>query len=248
MEPIYNQIAKEYKTARTLPYREHIEENTLLGLMPNLADKSILDLACGEGIYSRLARKKGAGLVVGVDISPQMIQLAILEESMSPLGIRYLVLDASELPQIHSFDYVMGAYLLHYAQNRSQLNGFCSSIARNISNQGEFVGLIMNPSNPVSNYSRYRKYGFEYFAPPERKEGDPIRVTFSNPDGTRFSFDNYYFSKETYEQIFEENGFSKIEWIRPSVSSKGKMDLGEEYWNEYIEQPPVIGIRARKIS
>jgi toxoflavin synthase len=46
-----------------------------------LVRTSVLDLACGEGFYTRLLRQTGAGRVVGVDLSAGMIALARQEEA-----------------------------------------------------------------------------------------------------------------------------------------------------------------------
>jgi 2-polyprenyl-3-methyl-5-hydroxy-6-metoxy-1,4-benzoquinol methylase len=42
---------------------------------------------CGEGFYTRRIKRKGAGTVVGVDISEEMIRLAKQQEQNHPLGV-----------------------------------------------------------------------------------------------------------------------------------------------------------------
>ncbi len=51
-----------------------------------MVGKSILDLACGEGLYRRKMKHKGDVRIVGVDISPRMIELARRKEVTEPLG------------------------------------------------------------------------------------------------------------------------------------------------------------------
>lgn len=48
---------------------EHLRTYTYLNLLGDLAGKSILDLACGEGFYTRLLKKQGVASIVGVDLS-----------------------------------------------------------------------------------------------------------------------------------------------------------------------------------
>ena len=43
--------------------------------------KDVLDVACGEGFYSRLIRQRGAAKVVGVDLSAGMVELARKQEA-----------------------------------------------------------------------------------------------------------------------------------------------------------------------
>ena len=55
----YDTIAEQYKKVTELPCRL-IEEYTYFNLLGDLTGKSILDLACGEGLYSRKFLHKGA--------------------------------------------------------------------------------------------------------------------------------------------------------------------------------------------
>lgn len=72
----YDQIAKEYQASKLQPWRTHIERYTLLRLTGQVANLKSLDLACGDGYYTRLLRRLGANPVTGVDLSQGMIDLA----------------------------------------------------------------------------------------------------------------------------------------------------------------------------
>ncbi len=89
MSTDYDAVAKEYKRSKLAPWRTYIERYSLLKLLGKVRGKSVLDLACGEGFYSRLVRERGAARVVGVDLSSGMIGLGIAAEKESPLGIEY---------------------------------------------------------------------------------------------------------------------------------------------------------------
>jgi len=45
----YDPIAEDYQRAKQSPWRHHIEAFTLLGLLPDLTGKAVIDIACGEG-------------------------------------------------------------------------------------------------------------------------------------------------------------------------------------------------------
>ena len=49
-------------------------------LIGDVAGKSVVDLACGEGFYTRRIRQAGAKRVLGVDLSEGMIELARKQE------------------------------------------------------------------------------------------------------------------------------------------------------------------------
>ena len=77
-----------------------------------------MDLGCGEGIYARKFKQKGAGRVVAADISEGMLTLAKEQEAKEPLGIEYILSDMQELGQVGSFDLVTAAYSLNHAQSK----------------------------------------------------------------------------------------------------------------------------------
>ncbi|MEO0562265.1 MAG: class I SAM-dependent methyltransferase, partial [Chloroflexota bacterium] len=72
-----SQAAYEKWSAHYLPVARnplmHAEETAMLGLMPPLDGKTILDLACGSGRYTRHAFERGAAHVIGIDNSRHMI-------------------------------------------------------------------------------------------------------------------------------------------------------------------------------
>ena len=73
----YDPIAELYKRAKQQPWRAHIEAFTLMRLIGDPTGKTLIDLACGEGFYTRMIRQRGAAKVTGVDLSEKMIGLAI---------------------------------------------------------------------------------------------------------------------------------------------------------------------------
>ncbi|HAH49628.1 MAG TPA: class I SAM-dependent methyltransferase, partial [Planctomycetaceae bacterium] len=53
----YDPIAEQYKRSKQQPWRTFIECFTLLELAGNPQGLSVLDVACGEGFYTRLLRE-----------------------------------------------------------------------------------------------------------------------------------------------------------------------------------------------
>src|SRR5258708_7613117 len=54
-----------------------LEQAAMLRLMPILAGRAVLDLACGTGRYSLIAREAGAAMVIGTDNSAPMLQTGV---------------------------------------------------------------------------------------------------------------------------------------------------------------------------
>ncbi len=128
MSTDYNTISEQYKRSKVTPWRTSIEQYTLLELLGDVHGKSVLDLACGEGYYSRLIKSRGASRVVGLDLSREMIKLARASEEESGLGVEYLVGDAMAFAPEERFDIVTAAYLFNYARTEEQLQAMCRTV------------------------------------------------------------------------------------------------------------------------
>lgn len=241
----YDTIAQQYKKSKELPFRLHIEAYTFFNLLGNLGGKSLLDLACGEGFYTRQFKQKGAARVVGVDNSEKMIELARQQEASVPLSIEYIVGDVLELGEIGSFDLVVASYLLNYAQTKEQLLKMCHSIFANLKPGGRFVTVNDNSEQPPESYPTTEKYGFIKSISSPLQSGTPLKYTFS-VDGEKFSFDNYYLSRATYEWAFLSVGFKEVRWQKPLVSPDGVSEFGQEFWQDFLDYAPMIGIECVK--
>ncbi|WP_026735630.1 class I SAM-dependent methyltransferase [Fischerella sp. PCC 9605] len=247
MTAYYDSIAQQYKKSKLLPFRLHIEAYTYFNLLGNLVGKSILDLACGEGFYTRLFKLQGAARVCGVEISEKMIELARQEEIRQPQDIEYILGDVSELNKIGNFDLVVASYLLNYAQTREQLLKMCQNIFANLKPGGRFVTINNNHSQCPSSYLTTEKYGFIKSIDSPLVEGTPIKYTFTmSANDKKFSFDNYYLSTAIYEWAFRSVGFKEIRWQKPIVSPQGVEEFGQEFWQDFLNCVPIVGIECLK--
>jgi toxoflavin synthase len=241
----YDSIAQGYKKSKQLPFRLHIEAYTYFNMLGELEEKSLLDLACGEGFYTRQFKHQGGARVVGVDISEKMIELAKQEEAREPQDIEYILGDAVELGKIGSFDLVVASYLLNYAQTKEQLLKMCQSIEANLKPGGRFVTFNNNASQSPTSYLTTEKYGFIKSIDSPLMEGTAIKYTMIVNE-QKFSFDNYYLSTATYEWAFRSVGFKEVCWQKPIVSQRGVEEFGQEFWQDFLNCVPVVGIECLK--
>jgi SAM-dependent methyltransferase len=241
----YDAIACDYKRAKQQPWRSFIESFTLMNLIGDLASKSVVDLACGEGFYTRLIRLQGATKVVGVDLSKAMIELARAEERKHPLGIEYEVQDGRDLRLNVEFDLAIAAYLLNYARSRQELTAMTQGIARCLKPGGRFVTANTNPGASFLTLPPFRKYGFEIRIGNELVEGTPITWIF-HLDGGCIEVENYHLSVATHEEALRAAGFREIRWHRPQLSPLGEAAQGQDYWMDFLTEPPVIFIECLK--
>ena len=144
----YDTIADAYRDSKQLPFREVIERYTLFKTLRDIRGAKVLDMACGDGFYTRLLKQAGAAQVTGVDVSIEMIRLAEQEESRNPLGCTYLHGDAAAFEPADPVDLVVATYLLNYARTREQLLRFCQVCHDALQPGGRFAGVNDNVRNP----------------------------------------------------------------------------------------------------
>jgi ubiquinone/menaquinone biosynthesis C-methylase UbiE len=241
----YNTIAEKYQRAKRQPWRTYIESFSLLGLLGDLQGKQVVDLACGEGFYTRLLRQRGASHILGVDLSERMIDLARQQEAQHPLGISYAVGDGRNLMLPPEFDLAVAAYLLNYARNREELGAMCQGIVRCLKPGGRFVTVNTNPAVDFSSTPSYRKYGMEVNLAGALREGTPITFTFFLDDGP-FQVENYYLDLAAHEEAFRSAGFREVQWHPPRLSPEGESASGREFWATFLEHPPIILLECVK--
>ena len=241
----YDPIAEQYQRCKQQPWRTFIECFTLMDLIGDPRGIAVLDVACGEGFYTRLIRERGAARVTGVDLSQGMIDLARRQEAQHQLGIEYVVGDARELTGTDQFDVAVAAYLLNYARTRDELQAMCDGIARSLKPCGRFVTVNSSPSPTIPVAPSYRKYGFETSVLGDWQEGVPIKWTFHLDDGP-FDIENYHLNVATHEDAFRQAGFREIRWHTPRLSAEGLRANDQEFWSIFLKHPPVTFIECVK--
>jgi toxoflavin synthase len=241
----YDVIAEDYQRAKGQPWRSLVESYTLMELLGDLAGNAVVDLACGEGHYTRRMRRHGASEVVGVDLSGAMIALARAQEAADPMGIDYLVGDCKDLKLPEAFDLAVAAYLLNYARDRGELGAMCRGIARCLRPGGRFVTVNTNPAIDFDRLPPMRGYGFEVALDGEFAEGTPITWTFYL-EGGPLRIENYHLDVATHEEALRSAGFREVRWHRPRLSPSGEARGGRDYWEPFLSSAPVIFLECRK--
>ena len=236
----YNQghLAEQYQQAKAQPWREWVERYSLLKLIGDPAGKSVLDVACGEGHYTRIVRNAGAAEMSGIDVSERMIELARAQEARHPLGIRYWVEDARTGATEPAFDLVIAAWLLVYARTRTELTQMCRGVASRLRPGGRFVTIIGNPAvYTMTTPPDYRKYGFDLALPDQPEEGAPVTFTLLLPDST-LTIENYYLPIDAYESALVDAGFQEFAVHTPELSPAHDKEPG--FWDDFLTHPGFI--------
>ena len=247
MSTNYDLIAEKYKRAKEQPWRCFVESFTLLELTGDPTGLSVMDLACGEGFYSRMLRQQGARSVLGVDLSAGMIQLAREQETRHRLGVEYNAGDARSLNPPDKVDLVVAAYLLNYARDQGELQAMCEGVSRCLRPGGRFVTVNCSPLLHFPTAPSYRKYGFETQVPSLWQEGTPIRWIVHLSDGA-IEVENYHLNWDSHETALRRAGFQTIRRVSPRVSPEGLVRNGEPYWRDLLEHPPMVFMECIKTT
>ncbi len=230
----YDVLAKITEATAEAPLRKHFEEYTFLKTLGDITGRSVLDVACGSGLYSRRFKQRGASRVVGLDSSEGMIAYARHQEQQAPLGIEYVVQDAASAGGLGTFEVVAATYLLHYASSVRQMQGMCASLRRALAPGGRLVSICLNPDARVTDPAYYRPYGFELRS--RGQEGDEVQLVSAVPE-MPFSITAYRWSRATYEATLQSAGFRNIVWHPPEIAPEGLSAFGGAYWEAYLRAP-----------
>ncbi|MGW2014893.1 class I SAM-dependent methyltransferase [Streptomyces sp. NPDC001927] len=241
----YDKIGEAFEGFKSLPLIRYGEVPSFLGLVGDVSGRSVLDLACGTGFYSREFKRRGASDVFGVDISTEMIAAAQDIERRDPLGVRYEVGDVSELrAPDRRFDIALAVQCLNYAEDIAAMERMCRSIHRSLVPGGEFFVLAQRPDYAFDCAS-LDAYGFRCEPTGEETETGPrVRVT-ALLDPEPISIVASCPRREVYEESLRAAGFSAVEWVPLQVSDDGVRAYGEEFWADLYKSPPLVMLRCR---
>jgi len=245
MSTQYDHIADLYAAISDAVFllRAHVEQPTFLKVLGSIEGRSILDVACGTGMYSRLLKQRGAARVVAVDIAPEMIAVAQGLEERTPLGVEYRTYDVAEMPALGSFDVVTAVYLLHYAQSKEHLGRMCQGIAQNLKPGGRFVTVVANPEFNSAG-PHHAKYGFMINQRVGAPEGSTAALVFLVEPPVMIHYKSW--TRATYEGALAAAGFRTIVWERLQPSPDAEAQFGREFWEDCLRNPQAHLIHCEK--
>ncbi|MBF0389187.1 MAG: class I SAM-dependent methyltransferase [Desulfamplus sp.] len=226
--------ASDYEGARNVLYIEYVDDYTFFKLIGDVTDKAVLDIGCGLGEHTRKLRQMGAAKVVGMDLTPDLIELARQKESACPLGIEYIQKDMCNPSVVGIFDLVVAFSVLSQAPTREHLLRACQMAAGNLKSGGRFIAVGLNPEQNPETYPLCEKYGFKVSLSGNLTEGAMITSNL-HIDGNDLIFKDYYMSHAIYEWALRTAGFQVIRWHSPLVSPEGVRQFGSEFWQDFIQ-------------
>lgn len=132
----YKQMARSIKGLEAAG-----EWHVLKSLLPDLNNKSVLDLGCGFGWHCRYAMDQGASSVIGVDISENMLQQA--REYSNDSAITYMQMPIEDIEFAPSqFDVVISSLAFHYIESFEDI---CEKVHACLKPGGSFIFSVEHP-------------------------------------------------------------------------------------------------------
>ncbi|MDQ5931003.1 MAG: hypothetical protein QG674_169, partial [Patescibacteria group bacterium] len=209
-------------------YQSKVIAPNLLRMLSIKKGDNVLDLACGQGYFSRLVKDQGAG-VMGVDLSEKLIKIA----KQKNLDIPFFIASAENTKlKKDFFDKVFTVLAFENIKNIDETVG---EIKRVLKNNGSFTLVMLHPAFRIPQYAdwgfdqkkeiQYRRVD-KYLSEikinielnPHKGSGKIISTTFHRP-------------LQWYTKIFKKHGFaitSIEEWISHKKSQTGPRQKAED--------------------
>jgi ubiquinone/menaquinone biosynthesis C-methylase UbiE len=240
-------------------YDEHLEGSSdsyqskvilpnVLRILDPKPGVKILDVACGQGYFSRAFAGKGAK-VIGCDISKELIDLA---KEHSPKEIEYHAVSADDLSFMKSASADAAAIILAI-QNIENISGVLSECFRALKQGGRLILVLNHPAFRIPGRSSWQwdeKAAVQYRRTDAYMSESQNKIDM-NPGKTRIEDKNFTISfhrpLQSYFKSLAKAGFvvNRLEeWISHKESQKGPRAKEEDRMRKEI--PMFLCLEARK--
>ncbi len=234
----YEELRKENKNKNA---NDLIEIPNFRKLVPDVKNKSILDLGCGYGENDKYYKEQGAKYVLGTDISYKMLELAEINNKKD--GVEFMKIAMEDISSINQkFDIIISSLAFHYIKDFDKLIEDCYNL---LNDNGYLVFSQEHPITTCIKYTEHVKKGHTII-------DDKYFGLFSdyNRPGKRTK---EWFGEEVikYHRNFEEiintlinKGFM-IDKILEPIPSKEAIENNPKYINQY-DRPFFLFVRVKK--
>lgn len=136
-------------------YHDKVVHPNLLRILGDIKSKQILDLACGQGIFSRLMADKGAN-VIGVDLGKELIDIAEKKNKDYKFKVHYYHTAAHDLYMVKDGTKDIAVCVLAL-QNIEKLQDTIQEVSRVLKKGGKFIMVLNHPAfrNPTHTHWGY---------------------------------------------------------------------------------------------
>lgn len=226
-------------------YQEKVIAPNLLRILALRRGERILDLACGQGYFSRLFAQAGAQ-TEGTDVSPELLEAARAHGG----GVAYHAAAANDLSFAVEGEYDAAAIVLAL-QNIEDMDGAIAEASRVLKTGGRFVLVLNHPAFRIPKRSswgnddagnvQYRRV--DAYLSPSREN-----ITMHPGQEGSASTISYHRSLQDIFKSLAKSGFviARLEeWISHKKSEKGPRQKAEDAARKEI--PLFLALEASKL-
>ena len=221
------------------PFRRGLHYPAVEHELGDLTHGTILDVGCGDGLFSRLLAGKRA-FVTGYDKAPEKIAEARAHTGTQRLGVEYIVATPHTFSSDRFFDMATSVMVLPFAASLIELTAFFSSARLHLGRRGRFVSVVLNPS--------FSGFGTDFFVRRINKlQGNCVQVDFlQRASGcVEMSVEQRQFTKPEYERAAIEGGMQPDAWKPLFASQDAVKHLGAAFWGPCHQHQPYALFVAR---
>ena len=195
---------------------------------------SVSEFLCLKSLLFRKLKDKGASRVVGVDISPAMIEEAKKYEDYKEAGsLIYEVGNAKTYESSFLYDIVTSQYLFPYASTKNDLLQMCQSAYNALKPGGTFVGVStwLGDMNRSPDKAYLPLIGFKMTWDgiddgANVHDGMLVKLTLFDSKGqARVTLPNHLWSRESIANAIYGAGFAKLEWVSEECSNHANAEV-----------------------
>ena len=217
-----------------------IEIPIMKSMLPDVTNKTVLDLGCGEGMMARLFMQKGAKSVLAVDISENMLNEA--RKQTTDTNITYLNLAMENLDTINQkFDLVFSSLAFHYIKDFQKLMNDISNL---LNKNGQ---LLFSQEHPVVLAPILKKDMKKYTTIDDKRYWYFSDYNNNGERNITWTVDGVIKYHRNFTEIVNSivNAGMNIEEIRESTASKEAIELVEKYKYQK-DRPFFLFVKATK--
>jgi toxoflavin synthase len=228
----FDQVTNYTNYIKDDPFRRGLHFPAVEEVLGDLNRKRILEIGCGDGLFSQLLAERGAS-VVGYDRAAQRIAEAQARAGAPGLDATFVVATPHTFFHDGTFDAAMSVMVLQYATSPEELAAFFRSASRHLGPGGRFIAVVINPL--------FSAFGQDFVIRRlHRLEGNNIRSEFLDRASGRveMTLEAHQFTSEEFEQAAISGGMKPAAWRKLFATPDAVRQMGASFWQPCHEHQP----------
>jgi SAM-dependent methyltransferase len=246
------ETAEQYAKMRESHYiKKYSIYPTVLGLLEDVWKRTIIDIGCGAGDFSRMLADRGAR-VNAFDSSEAMLRIAeriTSEEARKGKSYQNLYFwknQAETLPwRQMGADGAVAILFFNYIRSREELHAVCKNIYDALGKYRKFIAFQNQFED--AHFEGGKVGNVDYTLVGRNNTGQNTwSLERRDLQGRSIELELTDWTQLDYESALKEAGFREIKWHQPIVSQEGMDAFGNMFWADFFKAGLFRGFEAVK--